>query len=97
MWHNATVLRSVQSPTPGPLDGWHTVTIDETGPNALHLDIRVDWQPIFDETYEYVPEGYQGLGSLGSGVMTPAFDSIWAQWPDPVEDRSWSRIKALYR
>jgi hypothetical protein len=97
MWHNATAIRSVLSPTPGPLDGWHTVTIFETGPNALQLDIRADGQPIFDEAYEYIPEGYQGLGSLGSEVMSPAFDSIWAQWPDAVEDESWSRVKALYR
>ena len=97
MWHNATVLRSVEHPLAGPLVGWHTVRIHEQGPQALELEIHVDADQIFEESYEYIPEGYQGLGCLAGGVMTPAFDSIWAQWPDPVEDETWGRVKALYR
>ncbi len=97
MWHNTTVLRSVHHATPGPLVGWHSVHIWEEGPHALDLEIRVDWDLIFDESYEYIPEGHQGVGCLGGGAMTPAFDSIWAQWPDPVEHSTWGRLKALYR
>jgi hypothetical protein len=97
MWHNATFLRVAQSPTPGPLAGWHIVEIHETGPSALNVEISVDREQIFDETYELIPEGLQGLGCLAAGDMTPAFDSIWAQWPDPVESESWGRIKGLYR
>ncbi len=99
MWHNATVLRSARHTTEGPLEGWHTIRIWETGPNAQHIEVWVlDTGYIFlDETYEYIQDGLQGFGALGGGELTPALGSLWAQWPDPVETTSWGRIKALFR
>ena len=97
MWHNATMLRSVQQPTAGPLVGWHMIHVWEYGPQALDVEVWVDTDLIFDESYEYIPEGHQGLGCPSGGDMSPAFDSLWAQWPDPVESGSWGRIKSLYR
>ncbi len=97
MWNNATVLRSVQCEAACPPVGWHTVSISEGGPQALELEIFIDHVQIFDVSYEFIPEGLQGIGCLVGGEMTPAFDSIWAQWPDPVEAGTWGCIKALYR
>jgi hypothetical protein len=97
MWHNATALRSVHHPTAGPLVGWRTIWIDEKGPQGLQVDIYEEAQLIFEESYEYIPDGNQGFGSLGAGEMTPAIDDLWAQWPDPVEASTWGRVKALYR
>ena len=97
MWHNATMLRSVHQPTAGPLVGWHTIWIEEMGPNALELDIFEGSEQIFDESYEYIPDGLQGFGCLTAGEMTPALDDLWVQWPDPAEPGTWGRLKALYR
>ena len=97
MWHNVTVLRSVQYSVSGPLVGWHSVRIREKGPQALGLEIHVDDDLIFDESYEYIPDGHQGFGCLAGGEMSPALDSLWAQWPDSVEDETWGHVKALYR
>ncbi len=97
MWHNGTVLRVVHCPTDGPLEGWHYVSIDDE--SEVRVIISVDSEVIFNEPYEYysVGEGFQGIGCLAEGEMTPAFDQVSANWPDPVESGSWGSIKALYR
>ena len=95
MWHNGTVLRSVQRETPGPLAGWHYVWVDDFVYGQV--EVWVDGEQIFDEAYEFIGEGFQGLGCVGEGEMTPAFDFMTANWPDAVEPRSWSVIKALFR
>jgi hypothetical protein len=94
MWHNGTDLRIVHSWTPGPLEGWHSVSI-LTGTDFV--EIRVDQGLIFSEAYESIPDGYVGLGCDAPGTMTPAFDNVAMVWPDPVEARSWSSIKSLFR
>jgi hypothetical protein len=95
MWHNGTVLRMAHHPTSGPLAGWHWVSVDDG--SETHAVITVDGEEIFNEPYEYIEEGLQGIGCLGEGEMTPAFDLVWANWPDPVAQSTWGSIKALFR
>ena len=95
MWHNGTVLRSAHYATDGPLEGWHTVVIEDG--SETHSVITVDAEDIFDEAYEFIEDGFQGIGCVANGEMTPAFDFIEASWTDPVERSTWGSIKALYR
>jgi hypothetical protein len=95
MWHNGVALRSVHSPTSGPLEEWHHISIDCEAP--LRAIIKLDNVVIFDEAYEYIPMGDVGLGSNGSTPMVPAFDYFEVAWPCPAEVSSWTRVKSLYR
>jgi len=95
MWNNWTAARVVRCETPGPLVGWHIVDVDDY--QETHVLINVDGSPVFSEDHEFIPEGFEGLGCVASGEMTPAFDYLLAQWPDPVESSCWGAIKALFR
>lgn len=95
MWHNWTSARVVLHETPGPLLGWHEVWVDDQ--RDTHVIISVDGEEIFAEDHASIDEGLQGIGCVADGDMTPAFDFLWANWPDPVEPRGWGAIKALFR
>jgi hypothetical protein len=95
MWHNGTPLRLGHHATDGPLEGWHIVLIDDQ--SETHAVITVDGEDIFDEPYEFIEDGFQGIGCVVDGEMTPAFDDIGGDWPDPVEQTTWGSMKALFR
>ena len=94
MWHNGTVLNSVTFATDGPLLGWHRVVIFDSD---SYMEIWADGDPIIAEFHDVIPDGFEGLGCMSDGVMTPAFDYVRVNYPDPVAQGSWSSIKGLYR
>lgn len=95
MWHNGVALRTVFFPTAGPPVGRHYIHIDDTVDG--HVTVEVDGVPVFDEAYEVIDEGLQGIGTTGSQPLSPAFDYMQFSWPDPVFEGSWAAIKALFR
>lgn len=96
MYHNGSNLDIVHYSTASELDGWHHYQIEDMG-DRVRITMDYD-ELLFDEEIEPIPSGYIGLGAdTGSGVLTPAFDNVQYHYASPVESRSWSSIKALYR
>ena len=96
-WHLGTPLRTVSVPTPGPLLGWHLIDIldlDPAGPPRV--EIRADWELLFQEEYAPIAEGYQGFGCSTEPSLTPALDDFIIGWPDPVERSSWGSVKGRF-
>lgn len=86
MYHNGSFTRRVYNTyDPGP--GSHHVRIVD---QCNRVQIYVDGDPIFDEPYEPIPDGYVGLGSdSGSGAGFPSFDNVAYTWTLPRPPRTW--------
>jgi len=98
MWHNGTAEWTLTYPTDGPVEGWQVVWIVEPEPPSHIVSVTIDQVSIFEVSCEAAPEGcLTGLGCSGGEVGAPSFDNLTVWWPDPVEEETWGRVKALYR
>jgi len=93
MWHNGWHTR-IEHHYAGPQSGWVHVRIEDTGD---HVRIWLDDDLIFDIDVTPIPDGYPGLGSSWADSMLPAFDNVSYSSFSPIEETSWSSIKALFR